>query len=305
MKKIEILKKSFAIFAIVALSLTMNIFTNNVDAALVAMSISPLSATTVEEGGSLNFTITYTGDVNYISLEKTSFGFTGFNAGISIKESGNNRIVTVSNIRSDGTGRENRIYVTGGTASSKTGNLANYGHTQAFTIKESKPADTVAPVATITGPNPSSIYAGQTVTYIINYSDDIGLEAINLSANSIKLVGFTANIGISGSGNSRIVTLSNVQGSVSSNNYIMVVGGTAIDAAGNLCNSVTGNKFSIIENKKPDDDKPQDNPPQDNPQDKPNTNNNVTNNNVTNNNVTNNYYNERPSDWVENPNTGK
>ena len=111
MKRVEIFKKTFAIVAIVALSLTMNIFTNNVDAALVAMSVSPLSSTTVEDGGSVNFTITYAGDIEYVGLSQRSFGFTGFNASVSIKEKGNDRIVTVYNIHSDGTGNENRIYV--------------------------------------------------------------------------------------------------------------------------------------------------------------------------------------------------
>ncbi len=255
MNKVRNIKRTFAIVTIVMLCLTLNIFTSNVDASLVAMSVSALSTRTVEEGGSLSFTLTYTGDVNYIQLSKQSIGFTGFNATVSLSsfakyKSGREEqsvVVTLSNIYSDGSGNENRIKIAGGTASSADGELANSGHTQTFTIISKTQSDTTAPVATITGPNPSSIYAGGTVTYTVNYTDDIGIAKINLTSNSIKLVGFSANISVSGSGNTRTITLSNVQGSVSSNNYIQIAGGTAIDAAGNLCNSVTSNKFSIIE----------------------------------------------------------
>ncbi len=254
MNKVKNIKRTFAIAAIVMLCLTLNIFTNNVDAALVAMSVSPLSTTTVEEGGSVSFTLTYTGDVNYIQLSTKSIGFTGFHAKVSLSSFSKlvrgrqeqNVVVTLSNIRPDGSGNENRIRIAGGTASSSDGKLANAGHTQRFTIKPKTPADTIAPVATITGPNPGSIYAGGTVNYTVNYTDNVGIARINLTSNSIKLVGFSANVSVSGSGNTRTITLSNVQGNVSSNNYIQIVGGTAMDAAGNLCNSVTSNKFSII-----------------------------------------------------------
>ena len=296
MKILKNMKKTFAILSIVALGFTMNIFTNDtVDASLVTMSTSPLSTTVVEEGGSINFTLTYDGDVKSIALSEASIATKGFTSNISIKANGNNRIVTLSNIKDDGASTENRVYITGGTAVSSDGKLSNSSKTQAFTIKDKVAADTQAPVATITGPNPNSIYAGETVKYTITYSDNVGIASINLTNNSLKLVGFTANISISGTGNTRTVTLTNVQGTLGSGKYILVAGGTAVDKAGNLCNSLTGNKFSIVA--KPVENKPVENKPVEN---KPTENKPVENKPTENKPVEN-----KPSDWVANPNTGK
>jgi signal transduction histidine kinase len=107
------------------------------------------------------------------------------------------------------------------------------------------------------------------------YSDDKGIANIWLSSGSIVLNGFTANIRITGTGNSRTITLSNVQGAVGGSKSISITGGTASDAAGNLSNAATSAAFIIVK----DNDVPQDPKPQD-----------QTN---------------KPADWIPNPNTGK
>ena len=107
------------------------------NAALVAMSVSPLSADSVYCGGSLSFTVNYTGDIDQISLSKSDISFTGFDAKIEIDNySGedNERIVTLRHITPDGSGDENRIFIEEGTAVSSDGHTANSAHTSAFAI---------------------------------------------------------------------------------------------------------------------------------------------------------------------------
>lgn len=296
MKKIFNVKKIFVILSVVAISLTAFSAINYVGAWAACLSNTPLSSKVVNENGSLQFTLKYTNDINTILLQPNNLALEGFTANINIKSddtNANNKIVTLTNIQNKaGTSESKRIRVAGGTAVSSDGRLANAITTETFTIRATTPTptpsnDNVAPVATISGPNPSSVYVGGTVTYKITYTDNVGIKAINLNANDIRLSGFTANKSVSISGNVATITLSNINGNIGGNKVIYVTGGTAVDNNGNLCNAVTGSAFSIIQ--------------------KNNNNNNNSNNNNNNQpeNANNNQNNGKPSDWVANPNTGK
>lgn len=262
-------------------SVTSGTFTINpaapVDSTAPVLNITGPSASTVYNGETVTFTAQYTDNVGIsnIWLSAGSIVLNGFTANKSIQVSGNNRIITLSNIQ--GNAGMKSISITGGTATDAAGNIANAATSGSFylTQKTEAPKDTVAPVLKITGPNPSSIYNGQSVTYTAVYSDDKGIANIWLSSKSIVLNGFTANIRISGTGNSREITLTNVQGAIGGSKTISITGGTAIDAAGNLSNAATSAAFTIIKDK----DVPQDPKPQDPP--------------------------KKPDDWVPNPNTGR
>ena len=260
------------------------------------MEIGPNNLT-VMEGNSVNIDINYSGNVSEIGLSTGSVVLKNFTANKSISGSGYSRVLTLSNIKKTGDGAA-IVSVTGGTAVDGDGDLAN----SASVSLNINSKDTVAPKLVISNPSPSEVYNGEKVTYTLSYSDDVGISEIGLSTGSIVLNGFTADRSISGSGNTRVLTLTNIQGSVGGNKTVTITGGTAVDEAGNLANKATSPAFTINE-KKPE--------PEPNPNPEPNPENNSTsqiNNNTTNvtNNTTNNITNEqKPSDWVNNPYTGK
>ncbi len=293
MNKVLNIKKILVVLSVIAISFTAFPAINYVGAWAACLSCSPISSKVVEENGQIMFTLKYTNDINKITLTQADLRLDGFTANINIGISGNNRVITLSNIKNKaGSSATKRVYVSGGTAVSSDGQLANAVQTESFTIKETQqePTDNVAPVATISGPSVSQVYAGGTVVYKITYTDNVGIKAITLNANDVRLSGFTASKNVSISGNVATITLSNIQGTVGGNKTIYVSGGTAIDAQGNLCNAVTGSAFSIV-NKSVTPDNPDDG----------NNNNNNTNTDNNNNNTNN----GKPSDWVANPNTGK
>lgn len=261
-------------------SVTSGTFTINpatpTDTAAPVLTIGAPNPNSIYAGQTVTFVANYTDNVGIANnwLSSGSIVLNGFTANKSITVSGNNRIITLTNIQ--GSLGNKSISITGGTATDAAGNLANAATSAQFSLTQ-KPVvstDTVAPVLNITGPNFASIYAGQTVTYTATYSDDKGIANIYLGNGSIVLNGFTANVRVSGTGNSRTITLSNVQGSLG-NKSISITGGTAIDAAGNLANAATSAQFSIKKDQIiPEDPKPQDPP-------------------------------NKPADWIPNPNTGK
>jgi hypothetical protein len=282
MKNSKIMKKIMLIITLVIFSISTMPIVNYVEAAEVFLTLSAPSSYTVTEGSSISFNAYYSGDVAYINLTGGSIVLNGFTANKSIGGSGNVRTITLSNIR--GVGSNKNITITGGTAISSTGELSNPVGSGIFTINSNVPLDNQSPTLVITGPNPNTIYPGQTVTYTAIYNDNVGVSNINLTGGSIVLNGFTANKSIGGSGNTRIITLTNIQGSIGGGKSISITGGTAIDAAGNLSNPASSSVFQIISVPVVEPE-PQPQPqPQPKPQPKPNN---------------------RPSDWIPNPNTGK
>lgn len=286
MVKINRMKKIFAAFSILAFVIMAMPIANIVEAGPVDLGISAPSSYNVKEGDSVSFVLTLYGDIADVEVRNSSIELVGFTANKVITGSGNSRTVTLTNVQGVGTGKY--IRVAGGIGMSSTGDLSNPVNSSLFTISA---RDTVAPVMTISGPNPSKVYAGGTVSYVLTFTDDVGVVDLEVLKSAIALEGFTADVSISGSGlSTRTVTLSNIQGAVGGNKYIRVAGGLAMDAEGNLSNP--GNSIAFIIEEKttpvdptPVDPTPVDPTPVDPEPEKPNT--------------------EKPADWIPNPNTGK
>ena len=290
MKRIVNFKKALVVLSVIVMSLTAFPAINYVGAWTPLIHCTPVSSKVVEENGQLVFTVTYT-DVNKITLTTNDVQLKGFNANVYISNAGNSRVVTLTNIHNTSGASLKRVKILSGTAMSSDGKLTTAIETETFSIKEKTSqqqpdtSDNVKPVAKISGPNPSQVYIGGTVTYKVTYSDNVKIQKITLNANDIALNGFTANKSVSISGNTATITLSNIKGNVGGNKTINVSGGTAYDTNGNQCNAVTGSAFTLL-SKNVD-------------------NNNNNNSNNQNNNNSNKNNNSKPSDWVANPNTGK
>ncbi|MEG1990158.1 MAG: hypothetical protein RR144_03460 [Clostridia bacterium] len=254
------------------------------------LTISGPNVTSIYPGQSVTYTANYSDDkgIGSISLISGAVILNGFTANIQISGTGNSRTVTLTNVQGS-EGNNKSITIAAGTATDGMGSMTNAATSSVFTIAKKPvdpivPSDTVSPILNITGPNPSSIYEGETVVYTANYSDDKGIANISLKNSSIILNGFTANIRISGTGNTRTITLSNIRGAIGSGKTISIIKGTASDAAGNLCNNANSNAFTI--NQKPVDPvKPPVDPPVYPVDPTPPIN--------------------KPADWIPNPNTGR
>ena len=247
MKKFNVIKKVMSILCVLTITIMTLPIGNYVSALTgVYLGISAPSNYNPTAGSTITFTLSYTGDVANIMIGTGSVVLNGFTANKSLSGTGNTRTLTLTNLQGSGSGKS--VSITGGTAISSSGDLSNSANSVisgTFTIT---PGDTVAPVLAITGPNPNSIKAGQTVVYVAKYTDNVGIANIMLGNGSIILNGFTANKSIAVSGNDRIITLTNVQGAVGGSKTISITGGTAIDAAGNLSNAATSSPFTIVQN---------------------------------------------------------
>ncbi len=243
MKKINIIKKVISIVCILTVIFMTFPIGSYVSAFTgVYLRISAPSDYNPKAGSTITFTLTYSGDVASIILANGAVVLNGFTANKSFSGTGNIRTLTLSNIQGVGSGKT--VSITGGTAASSDGSLSNAVTSSAFTISEATPIDTINPVLTITGPDLGSINVGQTVKYIAKYTDNVGIASNMLSNGAIVLNGFTANKSITVSGNDRIITLTNIQGTVGSKT-ISITGGTACDAEGNLSNAATSSAFTI------------------------------------------------------------
>ncbi len=216
------------------------------DTTKPSVVISKPSPTTVEQGGSVKYTVSFAdetalGTINFSASYVALVGFTGT---VSVTGSGNSRTVTVSNVQ--GTpDSDNKISVRAGAVKDAAGNTSAVVTSTAFTIVEPEPVDATKPSVVISKPSPLSVVAGKTVTYTISFSDETALGTINFNENYVALIGFTANVSVSGSGNTRTVTLTNITGGPDSDNKISVRAGAVKDAAGNTSAVVTSTAFTI------------------------------------------------------------
>ena len=160
MKNIK-LRKVFAIVAIAAMAF-VSMPVNTIKATVCALQLSGPSSKVVEEGGSVSFKLTFSGDVADISLRDSSVALVGFTAKKTFSGTGNVRTLTLSNIKGTGSGKY--IKVAGGIALSRTGNGSNPVNSSMFTVN---PSDSEAPKLTISNPQPSKVYLGGTVTYVL------------------------------------------------------------------------------------------------------------------------------------------
>ena len=240
MKNIK-LRKVFAIIALFAMALTI-VPVSGIQAAPCALIVSAPSTKTVDEGGSVSFTFTFGGDIADISLRDSAIKLVGFTANKTFAGTGNVRTVTLSNIQ--GTGEGKYIKVAGGIAISSDGKGSNAVNSGIFTVNAK---DTVAPTLTISDPSKATVKAGETVSYTLNFADNVAVVDLSVRNTGIKLEGFKADVSISGEGNAqRTVTLSNIQGEVGGNKYIRVAGGMALDAKGNGSNAANSKAFTIV-----------------------------------------------------------
>lgn len=124
---------------------------------------------------------------------------------------------------------------------------------------EDKPTekDTENPRISIAKANPVSVKVDGKVTFNVDYTDNVGINEISLKESDITLYGFTANIKITGEGNSREITLSNIKGDLGGMKYIKIAAGTATDKSGNKVDEVTkSGYFKLVDDStssKPDD----------------------------------------------------
>ena len=126
--------------------------------------------------------------------------------------------------------------------------------------------DTTAPTMKLSDLSSTTVQKGEAISFEVKYSDDKGIDKITLEKDNITLYGFTADIQITGDGDTRKVTLSNIQGNLGGLKYIRVAKETAQDKAGNKVKDRADTAmFRLI--------------------DKDTRN--------------------KPADWIENPNTGK
>lgn len=224
-------------------------FTIKVEGEAPTLTLSAPNPTTINEGESVSFVATYA-NTTLIALSERSIQLSnGLTADISVSGTGNTRTITLSNVKGNING--NTIYIPSGTGrnANSVNGRTNEVLSSAFNVnaKVVPVVDDVAPVLSIVGPNLGKIYAGETVSYVLNFTDNIAVTSISLKDSDIKLVGFTADVKITGEGNAqRTVTLSNVQGEVGKNKYISVIAGVAKDAAGNGSNAADSQSFEVI-----------------------------------------------------------
>ena len=165
---------------------------------------------------------------------------------------------------------------------------------------------------TITGP--AIVLEGQSAVFNVVYSSDV--IYINLSSGDVVLNGFQATVSVSGSGNSRKVTLNNVRG-IGNGRSITIASGTGYVGEKKIAGA-TSNTFKIksavitnpVKNPKPETPSTNNNSSNNtsnNSVQKPNVNNNTQNNsgdnennNIPNNNVTeNNNTQELPKEEIK------
>jgi len=133
-------------------------------------------------------------------------------------------------------------------------------------LREDEKKDETAPTMEIGNLSETTTQIGKEISFDITYKDETEMGDITLNNNDITLYGFKADVKISGEGNTRKVTLSNIQGNLGGLKYIRIASKTAKDKAGNEVKE--SGKTSMFK---------------------------VVNNDTKN----------KPDDWIENPNTGR
>ena len=202
-----------------------------------SVSVSAPSATTINVGGTVKYTITFADNtaVTRVNLSSAYVNLNDFTANVTVSGSGNARTVTLSNVQ--GTAGRKTISIKAGAAEDAAGNASiATPNSVSFTLVSNSAAsrsDNVRPSISISEPSIREVYAGGSVSYVITFADNRAVTRVNLSQAYLIFNGFTADVTITGSGNARTVTLSNVQGEVGKNYNIVVKAGAAEDAAGN------------------------------------------------------------------------
>ena len=255
----NIFKKTLAMMALVAVVFTnipVYVFAAEADTSRPAMTISAASSSTVEEGGTVSYNVSVNDNVGvtFFRVNKTNITMNGFTATVTVTETGDfSRRITFSNIKSTSDSASKYFTIAAEAAKDAAGNVSLRKNSPAFKIVE--PADTSKPAITINAANPQTVLSGGTVKYTIGANDNVGIKSFNITSNDITPVGFTATIAISGSGNSKTVTFSNVKSTNdSASKYFVLAAGVAKDAAGNASNKKNSPAFKIEAKVEPEKD---------------------------------------------------
>jgi len=125
------------------------------------------------------------------------------------------------------------------------GNKTVVAQSSNFSIKAQAVKDTTAPSIVISKPSPMTVEVGDTVKYIVTFSDETAMGTVNFNKDYVVPIGFAANIIVTGEGNRKTVTLTNIQGGIDSDNRIAIRAGAAVDAAGNKTPAVEASNFTV------------------------------------------------------------
>ena len=230
------------------------------DETIPTVNISNPTPSTVEVGGTVAYTVYFDDEtaVKAVNFDASYVQLNGFNANVSVSGTGNaKRTVTLKNIQG-AADADNYITVKAGAVVDTSNNKSKAVSSAKFTMQAKQVVDTTIPTVNISKPNPVSIYAGETVKYTVYFADETKMGTVNFNSSYVELHGFTANVSVSGSGETRVVTLTNVQGVADADNYITVKAGAAQDAAGNKTKAVNSSTFTINAKTEPPNPKPVD-----------------------------------------------
>lgn len=206
------------------------------------VTIGPPSSS-ITSGGPVSYVVTYS-DATSVTLTaaNVTLNRTGTaNGSVAVSGTGTStRTVTISNIVGEGA---LSITLAAGTAVDAAGNQAlTQGPGAAFTV------DNTPPTLALSAPSVSQTKNGP-VTYTATYS---GATSISLAVSHItlnKTGSANATLGVSGSGTTRTITLSNVTGDGTLG--ITVAAGTAVDNAGNVAPGAGPSSTFTVDNTGP------------------------------------------------------
>ena len=232
-------------------NLVNNNVVNNVDIIKPSYTVSNPSRASANAGSSVSYTITFTDNSGAVKVNTTPshISLNGFNADIYVSNSSNQSVITLTNVQ--GINGPKSISIKAGAAQDASGNVTSgLNSTASFNLVNNNTnnnqtnntnnnyADTVKPIISVSTPNNSKVYAGGTVIYIVNYSDNKGISRIDLSKAHISLNGFDATIYVSNEKNRSIITLTNIQGAEGKKS-ISIKAGAAKDTSGNITNTIS------------------------------------------------------------------
>lgn len=259
----KMLFKTIGIVLITFIMIICNkqVFAESYDSQVPKINISEPSKSIISDGGTVTYTVKVTDNsgIAAINITRADISMKGFTATITIKKIGINTIsITFSNIKNSNSSASGKYFVIGKNVAADIYNNFN-GATSSpkFNIKPkatttTKPTitqktDVTLPVVKISNASKASIKEGESISFIINFSDNKGIRSVSLKENNIKLNGFEADIKIEGKDNkSRTVTLSNIKGKDGNNKYITINSGVVIDTTGNRSKAVSSSKFTLI-----------------------------------------------------------
>lgn len=219
------------------------------DTTIPTVTVTKPSSALVRCGESVSYSVYFDDEtqLNQLDLSQAFFaaGFQYEKMDVVRKAAG---MYTVQFFNIQGTNGICRMYVAPGAAIDLNGNYSKGIDALPFYLYDSEDSiDTVPPTIAISSP----MVENSSVTYTITATDNGTFRSINLPANSITPVGFTAEIHIESpstlSGEVvRLVRFSNIS-SVSDEMYFILNSGVVADSFGNISPAIISPVFSLPE----------------------------------------------------------